>query len=125
MSAFHILCHETHENSKNKGFWDEEDAILKFAPENSMLHNRILQLFNAEKIALAHSELSEALEVSRRDITRPDENCPEFTNYEIEWADLIIRAAEYCERRGLRLGEAIIAKHNYNTSRPFKHGKNS
>jgi|SRR5215510_731908 len=125
LSAFHILTHELHENSRGKGFWDDEDELLLKAHENSQLYKRIILLFNAEKIALSHSELSEALERYRKNPDAMDEHCPDFLNVEIEFADTVIRILEFCQRRNLRIGEAIIAKHNFNLTRERMHGKNS
>lgn len=75
-----------------------------------------------EKIALMHSELSEALEGMR--CGNPlSKKIPEFSSVEEELADTIIRIAEFSEACSLRLGEAIEAKMEYNRSRPYKHGK--
>lgn len=75
-----------------------------------------------EKIALMHSELSEALEADRKDLV--SEHIPDFSGVEEELADVVIRIVDAAAMRGLRLGEAIQAKMQYNLSRPFKHGKN-
>jgi NTP pyrophosphatase (non-canonical NTP hydrolase) len=90
------------ENSYQHGFWEGEQ-------------NR------AEKIALMHSELSEALEAIRRPIQ--DDHCPEFTSEEVEMADVIIRVFDYCGAYKLRLSEAFEAKMKFNAGRPHKHGK--
>lgn len=93
-------CHAT---SAAHGFWDN-------LPRNK-----------GEMIALMHSELSEMLEAVRK--PGPDHHCPEFTNEEVEAADLLIRLFDYCHGHGLRLPEAVEAKMLFNESRPHKHGK--
>ena len=74
-----------------------------------------------EKIALMHSELSEALEADRKNLDA--EHIPGFTGVEEELADAIIRILDFAGHHQLRLGEALSAKIAYNLTRPFKHGK--
>ena len=68
-----------------------------------------------------HSELSEALEALRHG-NPPDDKIPEFNGVEAELADCVIRIFDYCKQRGYRIVEAILAKHKFNETRPYKHG---
>lgn len=72
-------------------------------------------------ILLMHSELSEAVEAIRAG-NPPDDDIPEFSGYEAELADCIIRIMDTAVARNLRVGEAVIAKIAFNRTRPYKHG---
>jgi len=99
------LQQQVYAANEAQGFWD--------GPDNDN---------NASKIALMHSELSEALEADRKGIEH-DDKIPDFTGVEAELADTVIRILDFSGRHNLRLGEAIQAKLLFNLTRPYKHGK--
>lgn len=103
VDEFNAMTKKLHDTAVSKGFWEDKCN-------------------DGEKIALMHSELSEVLEGIRHG-NPPDDKIPEFSSAEAELADTIIRIMDYAGHKGFRLAEAIIAKNNYNETRPYKHGK--
>jgi len=96
------LQEECHDIAREKGWWDEPRR-------------------DGEIIALIHSELSECLEAMRNGYEL-DDKIPEFSGVEAELADAIIRIMDFAGSAKLRVAEAILAKMEYNRSRPHKHG---
>ena len=103
IDVFTRCQNRVHDNAVYHGWWDEprEDGTL---------------------IALIMSEAAEALEALRKG-NKPDEHCPQFSGAEVELADVIIRIMDMAEARGWDVAGAIVAKHDFNKSRPYKHGK--
>ena len=103
INHFASMSGSIHDNAAVHGWWEEprEDGTL---------------------IALIMSEAAEALEALRKG-NKPDEHCPQFSGAEVELADVIIRIMDMAEARGWDVAGAIVAKHEFNKTRPYKHGK--
>jgi hypothetical protein len=69
----------------------------------------------SNKIALVHSELSEALEADRKSLM--DNHLPHRRGVEVELADAVIRIFDLAGAYGLNLGEALVEKLVYNAQR--------
>lgn len=97
--SINALSNECHSIAADHGFWDGAyvDPIQ----------------FKLARMALIHSEVSEAVEAIRKD----DDQVIE------ELADICIRVFDYCGGYNLDLGSAILSKMETNRNRPHMHGK--
>lgn len=96
------LCHD---RARSAGWWDEYDEM----PEQYRKH------FVAAKIALVHSEVSEALEGVRKG--KQDDHLPARLAVEVEIADAVIRMLDLAGQLELDINGAVLAKLDYNSTR--------
>lgn len=106
MTGINEVAKQIHENAVDHGWWDEERGF-------------------PEVLALIHSEVSEALEEYRNghlptEVYTGNNGKPE--GIPIELADVIIRVLDYCGYAGIDIDAAISQKHEYNRTRPYRHG---
>ena len=108
------------------GFWDDWHAL----DQSGEHRDRGRRLVVDEKLALIHSELSEALEEVRdagsdfdrlRTIRHREDGKPE--GFAVELADAIVRIADLADALGVNLTTALEEKMAFNETRPPKHGR--
>ena len=89
------IAKEIHKLAIEKGWWKEERPI-------------------PELLCLIHGEVSEALEVYRRNGLKAD--------LADELADIVIRVFDMAEGLGIDIETTIYLKHSKNKKRPYRHG---
>ena len=104
---FEVRCFqaEVHEVAKAHGWWENPRTI-------------------GELLMLITSEVVEAFEEVRNG-HEPNETYYKDGKMEgvpSELADIVIRVMDLCEYCGIDLERAILEKHEYNKTRPYKHG---
>ena len=91
-----------HDDNVVVGWWDgvdKKDVNIRLA-----------------KCALAHSEISEAVEGFRKGLM--DDHLPHREMAEVELADAVIRIFDLAGACGYQIGDAIMEKLDYNRHRP-------
>ncbi len=111
---FDQLAERVHANAKAKGFWDHRERVVR-DPVLGDVEGRVTNpSIIPEKLALVHSEVSEALEALRDD---------DMVHFEEELADVLIRVLDIAAFCGLSMDAAVEAKVELNSARPRLHGR--
>jgi len=105
-AAFNKLVVSCHQSSCAHGWWD--------APNHQPMVGYVDSM-TPTKIALIHSEVSEALEGFRKSLD--DKHLPHRSNLEVELADVIIRVMDLAGAHDLDLAGAIVEKMQVNWDR--------
>lgn len=112
--AINDFAQACHAASYAAGWWHSADGVQNYRAKVRERTRFGIALVN-EKIALIHSEVSEALEGFRRD--KPDEHLPHRKSVEVELADALIRIGDLAAAMNLDLGAAVVEKMEFNVRR--------
>lgn len=109
MQTLTSIASEVHANAVAHGFHPEGQ------PLDTWLSNMCNNLTG---------EVSELWDAARKGgLNLPCDKPIGLTCAEEELADIIIRACDMSKRLGVDIQRAVEVKHQYNLTRPFKHGK--
>jgi NTP pyrophosphatase (non-canonical NTP hydrolase) len=111
MTDMRAIARAVHDNAIRKGFWDSAKGrmLTHFRGEGY----KFVETAIPEKLALIHSEVSEALEAYRNH---------DMENFAEELADVMIRTMDLAQAYGIDIHEEVVVKHIKNMERPKMHG---
>jgi len=103
-SAINTAVFDCHQNAKDKGWWEKPRSTI-------------------ECLALVGCEVAEAIEDVRdgNTITKYAED-GKLNGLPSELADIVIRVFDLAGHLNVDLGKTIVEKHEYNKTRPHRHG---
>jgi NTP pyrophosphatase (non-canonical NTP hydrolase) len=102
------LADEVHDNAVKHGFHPDEPIGLFIANQCNNIHAEVTELWDAWRAG------------------KENDNCDKpvcLSCTEEELADIAIRILDVSRRLKIDIVTAINLKHEYNKTRPFKHGK--
>lgn len=118
MSDMRTMQKQAHLNSRTKGWWTDQEAY------GGELDVEKVEEQIPLKLALIHSEVSEALEEYRSGHepteVRIENGKPE--GFPAELADVVIRIFDLCGALDIDLAAAVEQKMAFNATRPHRHG---
>lgn len=115
-----LLQQACHKNSLIHGF-HELSMELKGIPAPPETKRQLENALIAQKLMLIVTEVAEACEGIRENTM--DKHLPQYSSLAVELVDGMIRILDTAEWLDLDLGPVLVAKMEYNESRPHKHGK--
>ena len=115
MNSIGKLQKDIHDSNAVAGWWTDLETGINLANE-ARKGTRLGKAIVAEKLCLIHSEVSEAMEASRKNLM--DDKLTHRKGVEVELADAVIRILDLCGALELDLDGAITEKLIFNLTRP-------
>jgi hypothetical protein len=110
------VAFNVHKNARDKGFYDDAESEMQFlARSTANMHGEVSELWEAARDDKLQKPCDKADKMKEAGI-------PPLTCEEEELADIIIRACDHAERRGINISLCVARKHAFNRTRPPKHG---
>lgn len=135
LAGLNAFAAEVHKNAVDHGWWKDDRSL----PEILMLCvselSEALEEYRAGRLMFycgstnkncENLPMSGTVLIDGEEYQSPCPNChspnrkPEGAA--VEFADCIIRILDYCGHAGIDIEAVIAAKHEYNKSRPYRHG---
>ena len=126
-NTINALCQAAYDNSRLKGFHGPYTAVEEMYENEGLSNIRRSMLINhLDQACMARimGEVGEAVEAMRHG-NPPSEKAEGHSHVEEEVSDTLIRIFDFAGMKGWDLGAAVVKKMEYNSGRPFMHGKNS
>ena len=128
-SIINDLSQSIYKHNSEVGWWDDLEnlrGLIDWTSKNENFSedtkselldniNKSIDLIKTQKLALTHSEISEALEGLRKDLK--DDHLPQYDMFEVELADAIFRILDLAGAFNIPIGNIMMEKWDYNTKR--------
>ncbi len=130
-----VTAKAIHENAKAKGWW--ENSNRNFGEALALIHSEVSEALEAwrdgDDMTDIHMQYPESIELQNVDgetlaifpnevDTEASRPAPKPVGVASELADVVIRIFDLAIGFNIPIVDAILEKHNYNQTRPFRHG---